>query len=161
MCIIASIGQDFLQTPCVEGAVCFWKRKWKAGIQREREGHQSVLEIVLQPKLVGHPDMGLFLQNIPVVATLHLMNAICPLGRWGTPFPSALPSQGLLSVGGLDLSLGCPLTRPLVTLVIVAQSPHCLPTEAHARCRTHKRSSGFEQAERQTLLKAQDHPLLA
>lgn len=145
---------------CGRGFV-FLEEKMEGG-HPAREGRTLVLlEIVLQPKLVGHPDMGLFLQNIPVMATLHLMNATCPLGRWGTPFPSALPSQGLLSVGGLDLSLGCPLTRPLVTLVIVAQSPRCLPAEAHARCCTHKRNSDFEQTERQTLPKAQDHPLLA
>lgn len=102
-----------------------------------------MLEIILPPKLVGHPEMGLFLQNVPA---LHLMKAAV---HWqGHPF-SFCPRlvRGCFPWVGWT-SPRRPLARPLVASRTMAQSMHCVPAEAPAGRGTHERSSDFEQAER-------------
>lgn len=128
---------------CVQGAVCFWKGKWKAGFQRGREGHESVLEIILHPKLGG---AGVCVSRDGMVSTkrscLTSHEGSLFTGT-GTPFPSPNPCQGLLFLRGLDLSSGHPLAG-----FPVAQSVHCVPAEAHVGCGAHERGGDFEQAER-------------
>lgn len=141
--VFASVGQAFPQTLCVQGAVCFWKGKWKAGVQRGREGNESMREIILHPKLGG---AGVCVSRDGMVSTerscLTSHEGSLFTGT-GTPFPSHNPRQGLLFLRGLDLSSGHPLAG-----CPVAQSVHCVPEEAHVGCGAHERGGDFEQAER-------------